>query len=199
MHIPFNLNIKIPFDWIKGLIQKARNYLFRPRLKLELKQQTVVFVSQDRIDHHYKYFCLMVSNCSRKNHYINLRQLKINNESYQVIIQMEPNFNKIRPGNNESWLDCKNEIYKLYSSNWLDICENRFTHPIQEFKTLIFPMKLLKAASHYVTGYKKFSYLFFPKSKINITIELNGKIYEYGLKRKDAYERYINYLAFNQD
>lgn len=37
-----------------------------------------------------------------------------------------------------------------------------------EFKTLIFPMKLLKAASHYITDYKKGALLFFPKSKLSI-------------------------------
>lgn len=154
---------------------------------------------QNEKEFHYPYFCLILNNFTRIKHHLNLKKLKLNNESYQVIIQMEPNFLKMNPANKDSWLDCKNNVYKIFKKNWLDITENKFTQPIDEFETLIFPMKLLKAASHWIIAIKKESLLFFPKNKISISLGINGKTYEYGIKRRMVYERYINYLAFIQD
>jgi hypothetical protein len=199
MYIPFKLDIRIPCTYIINCIKKINNWLFRPKLKLDLKQKLVTFTSHDGKDHSYSYFCLIIENCSNKTHSIKLKQIEINNCFYQTIIHGDTNFNKLNPNNKDKWLDCKNDLYKIYSANWLEIIQNEFSYPLNKFKQLTFPMRLLSSTSRCITDYKNKSLLFFPKAKISITIGINGTFYEYGINRKDTYERCINYLACLRD
>jgi hypothetical protein len=182
--------------WLYLLLPRMKNLLLRPKLKLEIKNQRLVFIGDGNKEHHYPYLCLTLCNSSKNDYHVNLNSLLINNELYTVLIQTEVNFLKLNPNNPSSWERCNCEIYNTYQRNWLEILQGNFDYEIKPFKKQIFPIKPTNARSHCMTSVKKNSLLFFSKNKISITLEINQKIYEYGLNRKLCYEYLINYLAF---
>ncbi len=187
---------KQSLDLLKQLYLIGKNWLFRPKLSVDTNQQKIVFVSQNDEEHHHNYFCFLIRNDSNRKVHLNLKKIKINNESYQVVLQSDPNFLHLNPETKKCWKDCKNDIYKEYSKNWHDISQNIYTLEIAPHATKVFPAKLIKENSHILTSIKNNSLLIFSKKKISLTIEANNKIYEYGINRTFVYNKYINYLAF---
>lgn len=76
---------------------------------------------------------------------------------------------------------------------------NQYQYVIEPYQTAEFPMHLMKEGCHIITYIKKNSLLFKEKNKINISLEINKRVFEYGINRVEVYERYINYSAFYAD
>jgi len=110
--------IKLLINGIKENWGAIKNLYLRPKIKIDIRQQTVLFIGQDDAEHHYNYFCMIITNNSNQSINLNPRQIKINNELYQVIIQMENNFLKTDKKNSSCWKNCKNDTYKMYRDNW---------------------------------------------------------------------------------
>ncbi|GEM_PF-2205711 len=197
MDIKLSLSIPI-FKWINSSFFKLKNFISRPKVEIKVYIQPIVFI-ENNTEHHFHYLCLTIANNTKNVLHLNPRNIRINNELYQVIIQGDTNFARLNPASTNKWDDCKNEVFKMYQSNWLDISTNRYLFTLNPFEQKIFPLKLIKSGSHIITNRKKESLLFFPKSKISVSLEINKKNHEYGLDRISVYETYINYLAFYSD
>ena len=180
-----------------GLIfQRIKNLLFRPKLSFDLKPQRVMFKGDDDKEHLYPYLCLLINNFTNIDYHLNPKTIAINNERYIVMIQAENNFSRLNSATPNHWKECGSDIYPMYKNNWSKILEGNFYFTLTPYDTKIFPLKPIKSSSHVITAVKRKPLLFFHKSKVSITLEIDKKVYEYGICRKYCYERLINYLAF---
>lgn len=186
-------SLKVLWNFVKKIYPGVKNFLFRPKLEVDLQRKTVVFVSQDGKEQHHGYLCLLITNTnkSNKNYHINLNSIRVNDEFYQVFIQMEDNFLLLNHRNKGHWKECKNEIYNLFYDNWSDILQNNLFLQLKPFDLKIFP--LVNKCSSFLTKPYKGSLIFLEKTKIIITLEIDKKIYEYSLDRTVCYERCINH------
>lgn len=188
-HISPGLLITI-WNKAKAFFPLMRNLLLRPKLSLNIKQKKIIFLTNDNKEHHHSCFCLLIKNNSKKVLRINPNKIFINNERCPVM-----HYNTFNP----PYKSCKNDICQMYTDRWREIVENDYTFEIKPYETKIFPSKPIKGASHLFIATKKQSLLFKAKTKLSVTIEINGNAYEYGINRISFYEKYINYLAFHMD
>lgn len=159
-----NIGIKLsiaPFKYGAQLCKKIKNYFSRPKLVLEFGSKEIKFVSDKEELHDY--FCLIIRNNTSEPLSLNLKSVKINNESYQVLIQSDLNFSRLNKTAN-GWTDCGNDILKTFSNNWQDICQNIFDYKFDS-AVMIFPLNIINERFHAVIGYKKSSLFFFQNLK----------------------------------
>lgn len=162
--------------------KKIRNLWCRPKLKIDIKSQDVIFsMNQDK--KYFLYFCFIIENCSKEDLRINPNNIYINNHNYQGQKPI-PEFD-----------ECESKICIEYMMKRVEISHGNERFILKSYHPEIFPIKPVSSAVHIVTSMKKNSLLFFSKRKISITFEINNKIYEYEKNRNITYEKLINYLA----
>lgn len=186
----------IPF--LHQFCLKIGNLLFRPKIRLEFRKLAIVFTATNNQEHHYNYPCFTLKNMTKRILYIKASHVTINKMTYHGALQFDNNFSRLNPKSTTHYIDCKNDIYKYYKENWGSIVENNGYIELKSFPTkLIFPVNPYKGSAHIFTDKKQKAKLFFPSNKIILTLEINDKLWEYGLSRKDVYESLINYLAYH--
>jgi hypothetical protein len=180
--------------WQKRL--KFKNLLFRPKLSLDISSKRIIFINKNKQEHHLPYFCLSVKNNSGKTlQKINTKQIKINESFYTDLIR-----NEIKNAQWwEQWSNCENDIYIMYKDNWDAISKDEYNFSMKAGVKKEFPMKLPKKAYSVLITRKHNSLLFFNKNKISVSLSINGKTYEYNINRLNTYEKYIIYLAHDND
>ena len=86
---------------VKNFIPSLGNWIRRPKLRINFAKQTVVFESPNGSEHRYQYFCLTIENRSGRELVINPNTIKLNNELYPALIQLETNYLK-----SKRWKTC---------------------------------------------------------------------------------------------
>lgn len=184
---------------LKSFLPMLLNLICRPKLLVSLKMRTVMFKSQDGKEPCIEdYPCLLLANQKNSKVLIKPGSLKINNESYLAVIQSDENFLRLGQNSKNPWLGCDNEMYAFYKQNWRKISEGDLPVPADQGYELVFPLRLLKGKINLLLSDKKNSLLFLHRKKISITINVNGREFEYGLDKMESYKLYLNYLAFLQ-
>lgn len=172
---------------------KLWNIIRRPQLEITIRQGHVVFKATDEKEQWHPYVYLQISNRSNHKLYITPASIRINNESYQVLVQGDINYCKMLPASQNRWTFCDNEIYNTFLNNWLAICENRYAFSFDPHHILTFP---IKGNVSTLIQRKKNSLLFSSNKKISLTFNINGKNREYCIiKREPAYEIFLNHLS----
>ena len=141
--LPIGVFIHV-FKEIYYFFPRAKNLLLRPRLSFNMKNQDVLFKGIDNKEHWYPYFCLSISNFTKKDYRLSLKFIAINNERYSYIIQTESNFLLLYGDAKNSWQGSGNDIYKIYKDNWRAILEGNFHFPLKIYDTKNISFKAYK-------------------------------------------------------
>jgi hypothetical protein len=168
---------------------KIYNLIFRPNLKIDIKEKTIVFIDNSAVEHQLRCFCLIIENQSKKS--FSLKPIQIGNEPYQCILQQDQAFRDV---NNDFW-HTSDEIYSVYKNHWREISENEFLFEVKPNEKKCFPINLKKEYCRALLDIKKDSILFFTEKKINISMSIKTVKFEYGLKKLDIWPKYIRYLS----
>ncbi|MCL5261653.1 MAG: hypothetical protein M1561_08345 [Gammaproteobacteria bacterium] len=181
--------VKSFFTSLLPFKRKLLNLFCRPSLRVELRPKVVVFkIPNNNNEHHIHYVSLLITNKSKNEYIIPFHTIKIGNEPfynanagfyYNDILKSE-------------WISCDSRSEERRKDNHLDILQGRYYITAKPHIGIIFPLS--DALSAY-SSYKKNSLLFFPKNKISISLMINSKSYEYGLKRIEYLELYANHLS----
>lgn len=163
------------------------NLYDRPKLKFEVEKQTVWFSKNGAEKRHYPYFCVKITNQSKKQLHLNLYGIYIGN----VLFQGQ------QPNNLHDFDNCESKICLEYKEKWVEISHGNINYDLQPYATAILPTLPVSGAEHAYTNPKNDCFLFFPKSQITISLKIDGKRYDYGISNKIVYPKLINYLAFH--
>ncbi len=185
---------EIPFlEKIWLYIRKIYNLWSRPRLKITVGERKLKFKrANDDKELHYDYPGISIINKKKNNLEIFPLHTMINDGSYRCIIVSDPNFLRLNKGSKNPFVDCSSKVYKFCNENWDEVGKSMVMNANEE---LFFPIKLLNEMIDDLTFIRRSSLLFCPKKNVGITININRKNYEYGLKRVPCYECYLRYLA----
>lgn len=184
------------FNAIKSIYPKTCNYYQRPNLFISIRQHPVEFTLESGEISLNHYLCIIIENRTDKDIFINPNAMRVNNESYIISAQADINFLRLNPQSKPHITLCDNGVYNYLHDNWVKVCSGTGRLTIKPAEPEVFPILPLESFSHSICAHKKEPKLFFPKSKVIITLEMNGKSYEYGLNRIGFYEKCINFLAF---
>ena len=70
---------------------------------------------------------------------------------------------------------------------------------IKTREVLFLPVMPFGATATNFIGQRESKLLFFPKEKMSLSVEVNRKIYEYGINHKKYLKSYINYRAIRDE
>lgn len=180
---------------IKLFFPRVQNLISRPKLSVEFKAGRFNFLTPENKQHLILIPHVAITNLKPKKIRIRADQIYFNNTNYMNMWNGEI----LRALDKAQAKACNiNNIeimHSYYQANWTEITEKRASITIEEEETKIFPIMPLGDAITNLTSKKKYSKLFFANKKITITININGKDYEYGFNRIKFYEDYFNYFA----
>lgn len=182
------------FAHIINSVPKAMNLLRRPKLSVSMKLGSITFSSIDNKEHKFTYFTLTIKNMCSKSYKLNLGGGLVNKESYQSIVSSDINFSKFSNESKEPWVKCDDDVYNFIKENKQKIQKNTCIYEVEPHQAIDLPMNLLGTRAKYIIDKKNKTNLFCQNSKICISLEINNKIYDYGVDRKNAYEKLICYL-----
>lgn len=184
---------------IKNIPFKIWNAISRPKLIIKFEVADFEFTDKNGQKSIYNFPFFSISNNKKSDIKIN-SSLTINNSQYYGFRDFYDKGLAIKISDYEEFLD------KHYLENHLNISQRRSYINIKNGETKIFPFIRLGSALNCLTEQKgslffkkEKSLLFNNKDKISLTLNYNGKDYEYELSRKEVYEKYFNFLAGYMD
>ena len=193
------VNLSIPtFSLLKLLVaffSILRNYTLRPNIKLRFEHRYIKFSFAEKeeiVEIPYISFC----NQTKKDISINAKKIWINDESYSYLLQGDNVFLSYFNSKSSDFPECDDGlIYKFYRDNWFYIQQSVACFSVPPKGKKIFPLKLIGAGISLLHRSKKKSILLFSRKKVSFTIQIDGKLYEYGLPHAILHSTYLRYLA----
>ncbi len=177
---------------ILGALPKILNLCRRPKAKVEIKNQNIIFKDQNSIESHISYPCILIS--FKKDIKIDVRSIKINNETLHCMLSRDPNHLRQNPNSKEPHSIINNRIMPFVYNNWSQLTQKTFLFQIKSQEQEVFPL-YIKEMSCCLFSQKKNPRLFFPKSKVTLSFDANGSSYEYGISLMEACKVIINNLS----
>jgi hypothetical protein len=172
---------------IKNLYFKICNYLFRPSIKIELKEFRVDVDLGDNKISHCGVMALFVYVKDELN--IKSNNIKIGGENYTFLFQ---SFNPIT---NTSNYKNDSKTLNYYKDNWSSIHKGTEYIKVGNIEPFVLPLPII-GNSNYICNSKDNCMLFFPKKKLSIELNLNNKTFSYGLDLADVHRKFIKHIAF---
>ena len=182
--------------YIQQFIPIVMNYSCRPKCKIEIKHQYIVIKNGDNVESHVSYPCILLS--FKKDMRIDVRSIKLNNETLNGLLSSDPNFLKQQEGSTNKITITNNKIMTFISKNWFEIHQKACFFDIRKFEQEVLPLFLEKGNSHFLFNHKKDPRVFSSKEKLVISLCIDGKTYEYALPILDVCKVVINNLAFKE-
>jgi hypothetical protein len=166
------------------------NFLSRPKANIDFRNHNIVVKDNDGVEHHINYPCLFV--WFNQNQKLDLKKIKLNNESLQGLVSSDQYFLRQNSSgqNRVEIMGC--EVYKYFN----DTSKVQILVEVPAFEVLIIPLCLEKGKSNLIFNAKKNSKLLFPSKKFTLTLNINGKDYEYGIGLVSFCKVVVNNLAF---
>jgi hypothetical protein len=180
--------------WVWNIIPTLKNYALRPKADLTIKNHIIVIKDKNDAEHHINYPCLLLS--FQKDVRIDLRSIKLNNETLHCLLSSDPNFLNQKESSQNKITITNNRIMPLISENWLILCQQACYFDIKRLEQEAFPLFIKQGKSHFLFNHKKDSRIFSPKNKLIISMCIEGKTYEYALPLLDVCKVIINNLSF---
>lgn len=182
------------FKFLKQPFKAVWNGLWRPKIKIVFKNHVIVIKDSSEKESHQNYPCLLVSFSETVK--LNAKDIKINNETLSCLFQSDKNFLNQKDGsqNRVEVLNCP--IYKQFSEKWLDVLQGTVFIDVPNHEPLIIPLDFKKAKSHILFNPKKNPKLLCASKKLILTLNINGKDFEYGIPLDKVCKVVINHLAF---
>ncbi len=203
MEIPMELKISIPLLAIAAFLKKIYpsliNCLYQPKLNIEFKMGNhFTFVKEGESDKHMEIPCFTIKNGTSKKIDIISNSIMLGNNRMptgggKIIHKLYKNGYSVKKIPNHQF------IYEHYNidNDHEDIVANRTSFSIEPNHTVMFPFAYFgsgPADSFCIKNIPKKSLLFRTKNMISMTLNINGKDYEYGLSKLSIYETYINFI-----
>jgi len=154
------------------------NLIFRPKIKLDIRNHNIVVCKRD-VDSHVSYPCVFMTFPQDVD--VQISSIKINNETLMCMLSRNEIFSKQGQGSKNQVIIKNNIIMPFISENWLDLCQQGRILTFKAHKTEVFPLIVNKSMSHWVFSVKENPKVFRPKSKVVVSLDVNGHSYDYGL------------------
>ncbi len=178
---------------IWNLIPTIKNYLLRPKANIQIKHNIIEIEEQSKT-HHINYPCIMIS--FKRDTKIDVSSIKLNNQTLHGMLSRDPNFLNQNPSSKNPITVKNNRIMPFISDNWLELNQKPCHFDFKKLEQEAFPLFVKKEMSHFLFNPKNKSRLFRPKTKLTLSLNIEGQEYEYGIQLIDACKVIINNLAF---
>ncbi len=193
------VSIKVTFllkfaQWAWGLIPKLINLLCRPKVIAEVKNQNIIYRNNLNAESHASYPCIIIS--SKKDLKIDVRSIKLNNESFYCMLSRDPHFLRQNLQQADHITIANNKIMPFVHQNWSQLTQKSCWFEIKKHEQEALPLYIHKEMSHFIFNPKKKSRVFFAKSKVILSLNIDGTEYDYGIPLIDLCRIVINNLAF---
>ncbi len=167
------------------------NIISRPNISIKATNLRIKFSHIDKEkkqNYYYPYVVLILKNKTDKPYSLNLSNILISGDKY-----FSNGPNKM---NSDEFLS-ENNIINYYKEKHHQISQHQqLPIDLGPYVEQILP---LNSKPNRILLYKKHALLFKANNKVVVSLEINGKLYDYGVDRQLLYEKYLNYLAFEQD
>lgn len=187
---------KFVWLYIKSPLLKTLNLLRRPKLIIKFKIEHFDFIGENQAIARINIPYIAITNNKHQKIKIIPSLVFFNNICYaqmynsDILRQLDETKKlQVKP------IDNTEIMYKYFKDNCFEITQGRASFLIAPEQTKIFPIMLIGCTITNLMQKKKNSRLFMSNKKIILTLNINGKNYEYGLPRTVFYEQYLNYLA----
>lgn len=131
-------------------------------------------------------------NLFKKDVKIDVRSIKVNNES----LSKDQNYLLQNPESNESHTVTNNKIMPFVYGNWGNLTQRACWFEIKKLEQEAFPLNVNKEMSHFIFRSLQKTRVFFPKTKLILSLNIDGLDCEYGISLINACKVIINNLAF---
>ncbi len=192
------LKITIPIPIVSALIWLYKNYIgvfnnyrSRPKLNLEIKKDIINFITTHKTKMGFWYTSLFITNATDKALSINLREVKINNESYawadpKISWLMHPTLPERAK---QDFIDCDNDVLRTCSIKWPEL--HKYKIVISPYDKKSFPLPIVRGSAYKFLIPKRGARVLLPKHKIVFTININGRDYDYAIPIVAACKHFI--------
>jgi len=177
------------------IFPKLINWCKRPKANIEIKNQNIIFKDSKGKESHVFYPCILIS--FTKDVKIDVRSIKINNESLSVMLSRDSNHLRQNQNSQEPHTVVNARIMPFVYENWQHLTQRACHFDIKAHEQEVFPLYLKESMSHTVFSHKKKPRVFFPKKNIVLSLNVNGTDYEYSIPLLKACQVIINNMAFN--
>jgi hypothetical protein len=191
-----NFNVAFIGNVIKliwNIIPTLMNLLRRPKACIEFKNQNIRFKNSKDIESHITYPCILIA--FTKDVKIDARSININNESLHCMLSNDPNHLRQNPESKESHTVINNRIMPFVYDKWGELTQRACWFEIKSKEQEVFPLYINTVMSHGIFNPKKNSRVFAPKTKLILSLNIDGSDYEYGISLINACKVIINNLA----
>ena len=170
------------------------NLCIRPKAKREIKNHNIIVTDNDQAQHHYSYPAILIS--FEKDVKIDVRSIRINNETLSCMMSRDPIYLRQNPNSQEPLTITNNGLMVFIKDNWSTLTQQACPYEIAAHEQQVLPLYLKEGMSNCLFNPIKKPRIFFPKKKLCLSMNINGKDYQYGLNLLEVSKVVINNLAF---
>jgi hypothetical protein len=193
----FKLSISIiggALKAIRNTIPTVINLCTRPKAKIEIKGHLIIVADNNQVTSHHSYPSILIS--FEKDVKIDVGSIGINNETLKCMMSRDPIFLRQNLRSKEPLSIKNNDLMVFIKTNWSTLTQQRcfFERAAHEQQAL--PLYLKEDMSHCLFKKIKKPRIFFPQKKLCLSMNINGKDYQYGLNLLKVSKVVINNLSF---
>lgn len=171
------------------------NLCARPKAKIEIKNHNIIVTDSNRTEHHHSYPAILIS--FEKDVRIDARAIKVNNETLHCMMSRDPIYLRQNPNSQEPHTITNNGLMVFIKDNWSTLTQQACPYEIAAHEQQVLPLYLKEGMSSCLFNPIKKPCIFFPKKKLCLSMNINGKNYQYGLNLLEVSKVVINNFAFH--
>ncbi|MDD3019722.1 MAG: hypothetical protein PHX61_01925 [Alphaproteobacteria bacterium] len=179
---------------IWNTIPTILNLCTRPKAKIEIKNHNIIVTDNDQAQHHYSYPTISIS--FEKDVKIDVRSIHINNETLHCMMSRDPIYLRQNQNSQEPLTITNNDLMVFIHQNWSTLTQQACLFEIAAHEQQVLPLYLREGMSNCLFNTIKKPRIFFPQKKLCLSMNIDGKDYQYSLNLLEVSKVVINNLAF---
>jgi len=180
---------------IWNTIPTVINLYTRPKAKIEIKNHNIIVTDNSQTQHHLPYPAILIS--FKKDVKVDVRSIRINNETLHCMMSRDPIYLRQNSNSQEPLTITNNDLMVFIYQNWSTLTQQTCLFEIAAHEQQVMPLYLREGMSHSLFNLIKKPRIFFPKKKLCLSMNIDGKDYQYGLNFLKVSKVVINNLAFH--
>lgn len=179
---------------IWNTIPMVINLCMRPKAKIRIKNHNIIVTDSNQTEHHHSYPAILIS--FEKDFKVDVRSIRINNETLHCMMSRDPIYLRQNSNSQETLTITNNDLMVFIHQNSRALTQQACPFEIAAHEQQVLPLYLKEGMSNCIFKAISKPRIFFPKKKLCLSMNIDGKDYQYGLNLLEVCNVVINNSAF---
>lgn len=179
---------------IWNIIPSLLNIIVRPKATIQIRNQIIETEDINGNIHHYNYPSVLIS--FNRGVKIDIGSIRLNNETYMCLLSRDDNFLKQDKNSKHPITVKNNKLMPFVKENWLALTGRSLYLSFDRLEVIVLPLCVKKQGVNFLFLPLKTTKTFLPANKLILSLNIDGKDFEYSLPLLSVCKVVINHLAF---